>query len=176
MAGTMLGDLHPPLVYLVMATAFLGAFTKWCKPMTTFSKAGLEAYITNPEAESVDGAWIHFPGGRSFLILRAGGSNEKFERVFQNNLKPYKRQSDAGTLPRETSNTIMYKTVAQSVLIDWQGIDNDDGQSVPYNPKVGVEFFEAFPEVYTELFAYATDRATFLQSRLEDTKEELGNS
>lgn len=140
-----------------------------------FDTTGLENYLSNELMENEQGVWVTFPGDRSIHILRAGGSNHKFNRTFQNAVRPLKRKMDNGTLSVTESNELMYKVYARSVVIGWKGI-TDGGKPVPCTESSVVEFFKTFPELFDELMGYAQDRLTFLQEVLVEAKTELGKS
>lgn len=141
-----------------------------------FDQTGLEAYIPNRRLELEDGVWLRFPGDRAICIMRAGGSNAKFARLFQSLIRPYKRQLDAGTLDDETNDQVMHQVYAQAVVKDWEGIKDDKGKPVPYTPSRGEEFFEAFPEVFKEIVEQANKLSNFVENEIEEAKTVMGES
>lgn len=144
---------------------------------TQFDKSGLEGYITDKEVESEIGVWLPpFPGGREFKVLRAGGSNRKFSRAFQQAIKPYRRQLDKGSLDPETSDGLMREMYAKHIVVDWRGINDVDGNPVPCTPENVDAFFKAFPELFSDVVSYATEMATFSQENLEEAKDVLGET
>jgi hypothetical protein len=142
-----------------------------------FDKSGLEGYITDKEIESEVGVWLPpFPGGRQFKVLRAGGSNRKFSRAFQQAIKPYKRQLDKGNLDPDVSDALMREVYSRYIVKDWRGINDVDGNPVPCTPENVAEFFQAFPELFSDVVSYATEMATFSEENLEEAKETLGET
>jgi hypothetical protein len=139
-----------------------------------FDKTGLESYITDQMLEAEMGIWVRFPGGRRFRILRAGGSNRRFSRAFTQALRPHRRAFERGTLDDEVSDQILRDTYARHVVVDWDGINDASGQKVPYSPEAVSAFFEAFPDLFSDLVTIASDIATFSQERIEEAKEAVG--
>ncbi len=143
---------------------------------TQFDTHGLESYIPNRELESVEGVWLRFPGGRAFRCLRAGGSNTKFVRAFQAAIKPYARQIERKTLDPELSDQIMRDVYSRTVVKDWEGIEDADGNDVPYSPETAVEFFKVVPELFNELTDQCANMANFAEAVAEEAKEVLGEA
>lgn len=141
----------------------------------TFSKKGLESYITDQEVESQLGVWLPpFPGDRRFKILRAGGSNTAFARAFQTAIKPHRRAMDKGTLDPKVSEALMVEVYSKHILVDWAGINDENEVPVPFSTANAIAFFTAFPEVFSDIVSYATEVATFAQENLEEAKDVLG--
>lgn len=171
------------LEHLLSVAAWVSIFSKlWCSlsaegALMRFDRSGLEGYITDREVESQVGVWLPpFPGGRRFKVLRAGGANKKFSRAFQQAIKPYRRQLDKGTLDPETSDQIMREVYARHIVVDWDGIKDDTGKTVPCTPENVEAFFAAFPELFSDVVAYASEMATFAEENLEEAKETLGEA
>lgn len=144
--------------------------------MVDFSEEGLDQYLISRDLESVDGVWIAFPNDRQLRVLRAGGSNKAFLRVFQALSKPYKRQLEKGTLDPDESDRVMREVYARTVIMDWRGILDTKGKPVPFNHENCIAFLEKFPEIFNDIVAIASDMATFAERRLEQAKQDLGNS
>lgn len=142
-----------------------------------FDATGLEGYVTDKEVESTVGVWLPpFPGERRFRVLRAGGSNHKFARAFQQAIKPHRRQMDKGTLDTETTDAIMREVYAKHIVIDWEGIKDENGVAVPCTPENVQAFFVAFPEIFGDVISYATEMATFSIENLEEAQDVLGEN
>jgi hypothetical protein len=140
-----------------------------------FDKTGLENYITDQQVESNTGVWLPpFPGDRSLKILRAGGSNKKFSRAFQQAIKPHRRAMERGTLDSDVSDALMRDVYSKHIVVDWRNINDAEGNPVPCTPENVKAFFTALPEIFTEVVAYASEVATFAEENLEEAKETLG--
>ena len=152
----------------------------WCSITTEgalimqFDTTGLEGYITNEDAESNSGVWVPFPGDREFRVLRAGGSNKWFLRAHQAALKPYKRRLDKGNMDSDVLERIARHVYSRHIVKDWRGIKDSDGAKIPFSPDACEAFFEAFPEVFTDIVMITSDMATFANAEIEEAQEELG--
>ena len=141
-----------------------------------FDKTGLESYITDPTLESDKGVWLDFPGDRGFLVYRAGGSNEAYARKFQHLIKPYRRQLDKGTISKEVSDHILRQVYAETIIKDWRGIKDEQGQLVPFTTENCVEFLKAFPELFADIQSLAGELATFNRDNVEEAMEVVGEA
>ena len=140
-----------------------------------FDKTGLENYITDQQVESQTGVWLPpFPGDRQIKILRAGGSNKRFSRAFQQAIKPHRRAMERGTLDSDTSDALMRDVYSKHIVVDWKNINDAEGNPVPCTPENVKAFFVAIPEIFSEVVAYASEIATFAEENLEEAKKTLG--
>lgn len=140
-----------------------------------FSTTGLESYLSNEDLEARTGVWLQFPGGIRIKVLRAGGSNVKYQRVGSAVLKPYSRQISRGTLDVEVTSGLMRDIYSKAVVVDWEGVKDVEGNDVPCTPENVRDFFEAVPELFDEVVEAATRIATFSQEQSDEAGEELGN-
>lgn len=167
------------LEHLLSLAALVSAFYLWCSipkgaPMQ-FDKSGLESYITDKQIEASIGVWLPpFPGDRRIKVLRAGGSNKRFSRAFQTAIKPHRRAMERGTMDQDVSDAIMRDVYAKHVVVDWKNINDAEGNPAPCTPENVAAFFDAFPEIFSEVIAYAGEMATFSEENLEEAKETLG--
>lgn len=140
-----------------------------------FDTTGIESYITDPESEAVKGSWLNFPGGRRFRVKRAGGANKKFTRAFNAATRPYKRQMDAGTMDDDLGDEIMRDLYARTIIMDWEGIKDAEGNDVPFTQDNVKAFFAQFPELFNEVVKLSNDLNTFAEYKVREAEEALGN-
>ena len=140
-----------------------------------FDRTGLESYITD-EANESEGVWLKFPGDRRIKILRAGGANKRYARIFQQAIKPYKRQLDRGSLDADVSDRIMREVYAKTIVVGWMGIHDADGNTVAFSQGNVIEFFTAFPEIFTDVIDCAGEMANFQEHEVAEAAEILGEA
>jgi hypothetical protein len=141
--------------------------------MPEFDLTGLEAYKSDRDAEK-EGIWFVYPNGIKFLMARAGGSNNRYKRMLSKALRPHRRVIDQGRMDPDLSDELLRRVYANTVLLDWEGIKDEKGKSIPYTPQAGEEFFAAIPELFSELIDRATEAQNFVDAEVEEAKEELG--
>ena len=140
-----------------------------------FSTKGLENYVTDEDREAITGVWVPVQE-KKFLILRAGGYNKKYRRVLQALGKPYTHQIQRNNLPDEVARELSRKAYVQSCILDWKGVEDEDGNPVPFSQKACEELFEQLPEVATDVMALCDAIETFQQAEVTEAQDELGNS
>jgi hypothetical protein len=141
-----------------------------------FSKEGLESYVTDSELEATQGVWREYGSGIRIRILRAGGSNKKYERIGSAILKPYQRQISRGTIDSDVTRTLLRELYAKAVVVDWIGVKDIKGNDVPCTSENVEGLFEAVPDLFDEVMTDATTIATFADEEVVSAVEELGNS
>lgn len=140
-----------------------------------FDTTGLEDYITSEMLEQ-EGLWLeNFPGGRAFRVKRAGGSNRQYAKRLTAAIKPY-RNSRTGIegIDPAVQDRIMRHVYAQTVVVDWRGIDDVEGDPVPFSPANVEAFFEAFPEIFRDVMTLAGEATMFSERRVQEAEEALG--
>lgn len=142
--------------------------------MTTFDFSGLETYETDGQRESAEGIWLKFPGGRRIRILRAGGANKNFARTFSRVIKPYRRAMERGTLDPEKSDELMIQVYLESVVLDWEGFTDANGNDIPYSRTAARELFTALPELFNEVVTFASDAAMFQEQQADEAADVVG--
>ena len=136
---------------------------------------GFDLYDRDDELETKEGVDLRFPNKSVITILRAGGSNDKFNRAFSRITKPFQRQLQAGQLDKDTSDKLYAEVYAESVIVGWDGIETPDGEPVPFNKKNVIEFLIAMPEVFVEIRVRADNIETFRRAEIAAEVENLGN-
>jgi hypothetical protein len=114
------------------------------------------------------GIWIDYGPAGSFLIARAGGSNQKFANILQAKTRPYKFQIDNELIDQETGQRLMYEAFAEAVVLDWEGVCDRDGNPIPFSQKNCVKLFEDLPDLFHDLREQASKLANFRQQSLEE--------
>jgi hypothetical protein len=145
-------------------------------------------FKTNPEAETKTGVLLDY-GDFRITIIRAGGANKKFSKLYTERTKPYKRQMDTETLDENVSKDLMIKLYADAVIIDMdvkdnenstenkpvyiQGIFTPEGTILPYVRENVIKFFKDLPELFTDVVSQANLISLF---RAEEQDAEIKNS
>lgn len=136
---------------------------------------GFSDYDTDSDIESVKGVDLKFETGETITVLRAGGANKKYSRTLQKLSRPVKRRIDNGSITMEESEALMIKVFAQSVVIDWAGVVDIDGNEVPCTPLNVEALFTQKRDLFREVQNFASSIESFRKQELEEAAEELGN-
>lgn len=108
----------------------------------------------------------------SVTILRAGKSNKRYAKVLEAVTRPYRRQLELGTLDNDTAEKLFKKVFADSVVLGWEHIQEDDGTEIAFSKEAAVALFEKLPEFYDELQKQANLVSNF---RIDLLEQDAGN-
>lgn len=124
-------------------------------------------FATNKQAE-VDGIWEDMGGGCKVLIARIG--NENYSKTFRKISKPYQNAIRRGTLGNEKAEELLIQAMADSIVLDWQGLE-EDGKVVKYSKEECVRVLKEYKDFRDHINDLAGSIALFkLQADEESEK------
>lgn len=134
------------------------------KPASIFSVFG-----TDREAEE-NGKWFVITDEISFKLRRFKSAHAT--KVRESLEKPYERLRKNGAIPADAMKKVVLQTMANSIIVDWKGVFDVDGNELLFTPEIALDLLEALPEMADELASLAAQMDNF---REEDDSETLGN-
>ena len=126
-----------------------------------------DTFKTSADLEK-NGVWLEVQPGVRFLCARAGGLNKKYQRVFSAIVKPYKRQYDNGTLDPEMADTLLRDVFIKSVLLDWEGVTDKEGQPLEFNENNAQWLLRELPDLYAALQEESAKVSNYLVKEIEE--------
>jgi len=93
-------------------------------------------FSTDSKAEQ-EGVWVDLDKKTAIKVARSG--NPKFQKLFRKLTKPYTRAMRSGTLNDDIAEKILIQCLAETILLDWKGIE-EDGKKVPYSVEKAIEY------------------------------------
>lgn len=118
-----------------------------------------------------EGVWVDCGADLHLKVARLG--NPAYEDALRKAGKPFMRQMRLGTMKIEQMEKLAMKCVADHVLQDWKGLEEDDGTVIPFSSKKALEIFEEYPEFYTIVKDVSGEAELF---RNDEMEEASGNS
>ena len=115
-----------------------------------------------------EGFWHPVSDTIQFLMARAGGSNSNFAKSLEVRTRPHRRKIDNDDMDLDLANKIMIEVFAETVIKDWEGITNEDGEPMPYTKENAVMLLTQLPDLFNELREVAVKQANFRSANLED--------
>lgn len=103
----------------------------------------------------------------SIRIARAGGANSRYTKLMEAATKPYRRQLQNETLDNDIAESITQKVYAQSVILGWENVQDQDGEDMAFNLENCIKLFKDLPDLWTDIQNQATRAALFRQDILE---------
>lgn len=135
---------------------------KTFKTNPDLEKAGiLIQYGTNSHGEAI-----------AFRIARSGASNAAQMRLLDAKLKPYRRQIQADVMDNDVAKQIMLETFVSTVLLGWEGVEDENDQPLPFTKDNAIKLFTDLPDLFQDLQEQSGKLALF---RDEVRQADAGN-
>ena len=106
-------------------------------------------------------------------IARAGGSNQKFNRLLEAKTKPHRRIIETENMDQKLANKLLMEVYSKTVVLGWEGVKDDKGKDIPFTPEACLNLFKDNRDFFDDIQAQATRAALF---RTEVLAVEAGNS
>lgn len=136
-----------------------------------------DEYETNPDAE-VNGVWItDFRPGIDIKLAKLG--NKEHTKFVENLRKPYaKLIRCGGTIPEEKADEIGIKSLAKTILLDWKGVTDKEGNDLPYSVENAEMLLTKMPLVKERItvLAFDKDNILFNAKALEEEGKKSSNA
>jgi hypothetical protein len=128
--------------------------------------------IKTSASKQNDGVWCEHPSGARFLIARA--QNENAEKLTEKLKRPHLKEIRNGTVSTQVLATIGRKVAAETILLGWEGIEDDQGKEWTYSIDHALEILteQEFQDLAGWVLSKANDE-TIYQNELDD--DSLGN-
>lgn len=116
-----------------------------------------------------DGVWLNFgpisdePGApeTKIKIARAGGANSQFDKRRESLLKPYRHQIQHDIFPEEMARKVMHQLFAETVVLDWENVYNDQGVKLDCTVENIMYLFGELPDMFTQIKTNAEQTTLF---------------
>lgn len=138
------------------------------------AKGLYQAFRTNRQMET-EGVILDF-GVARFKVRRAGGSNRRFTTVFNQKTKPHARALAAGTLDEEVAKRLMYETYYDAVVIEWEGVTDEEGNSLKFTQANFIKVMSDLPDLWSRLRDECDNMRNFQDAEVEEAVEKMGES
>ena len=139
----------------------------------------LAKQFSSSKTLSQKGIWVSVDVGRPdgvkprFLIGRMGITNPKWSDSAAQSFRDAKTRIQAGAMSAEESRLRAVTVFANTVLFDWENIEDDDGTPIPYTPEEGIKALSKMDRLYDILLDEAQTDANFMEHYV---KGKVGNS
>jgi hypothetical protein len=107
----------------------------------------------------------------SFELARAGAENKKFGTKLNALMKPYKYAMQKGTMKDEQAERILCQALADTVIVDWEGVTDREGNPLEYSAEAAAKLLLELPSLRQLIQDEASDVANFIAS---ERKERAG--
>ena len=119
---------------------------------------------------SDEAVWLDFDDNISLLIGRAGSVN--YLKAKERLEKPFRKQIDRGKFPAEKRQNMELEAIANSILLDWKGIEQD-GEPFPFTVENAVMAMKKYPAFFSFVVDASIDDDNFEVKRTEAIVKKL---
>lgn len=138
----------------------------------------LRKQFATSKSRAVNGVWFDVDlrdGGKPlrFLLARWGRTNQKWVAMQSRFQRENARKIDANMMTHEDWAELSLKCFCGAVLLDWENVDDERNNPLPYTPEAGYRMMKEFDTLYD----YLLEESQTLQNYQEFvTEEAVGNS
>ena len=124
-----------------------------------------QRFATDASAEE-EGVWVDIGEGAALKIARFG--NKRHEQVLDRLRKPYRNiLRTGGEIPKDRAETIVIEAMAEALLLDWRGLEDDDGKAIAHDKDTAVGLLTDLKDFRNQVAAIAMEAETYRASALE---------
>jgi hypothetical protein len=106
-----------------------------------------------------------------FVVARAGGANKQFASKMQSLMRPHQHAAQSGNLKDQIAEDVMIKVMAESLILDWSGVADRDGEALEFNKENCTQLLTDLPELRDAIWAEANKVANFITSEREESSK-----
>ena len=142
----------------------------------------IDMFESDTDAEK-KGRWLPY-GKCSFLVARAGGTNDAVSKAMTKAMRPHARRFKLGTIDAKEANALALGPFVETVLLGWK-MSSDEAipatattPAVPavlmsYSKENALKLLTDIPDLYAQLMEDAQNIATFAPEDIEDITKKL---
>ena len=136
------------------------------------SKGFSVSKLTGENKEEVEGVWTEYAPGFSVKVARFG--NSKFEKISRRLRRPMlKRLRRGGEFSEDIADEIVMAAAAQTILLDWEGLVDDDEKPIPFSEEKALALFKESRRFYSEVLEISREAALFDEELHEESAKNL---
>lgn len=94
-------------------------------------------------------------------IARAGGANAQYAKRMEARVKPYRRQIQNETMENALIERILKEVYAETVVIGWEGVEDEKGKPIEYSVENCVKLFDDLPDLFRDIQEQSQRAALF---------------
>jgi len=127
--------------------------------------------LKSDKQAEIDGVWTDYAPG--FRVKIARMNNPEFEKALRRIRRPYLRRMRRGEISEDVAEMIMRQAVAETILLGWEGLVDDDDKPIIYSKEKALELLSESREFFNEVFDMSRDAAIFREELQEEAEKNL---
>ncbi len=135
--------------------------------MGTYDKFGTDANLEKTGIE------LDLGESGLFVLARAGGANEQFQKRFEALTKPHRRTIQAGVMDNSIAEGILARVYAECVILRWERVTGPDGQPLEFTVDNAMKLLTDLPDLFKVIQETASEASMY---RAIEREADSGNS
>lgn len=128
----------------------------------------LKKLYKTDEVKETNGTWENLGDGIQVLVARWG--NKNFNRVMEGMMKPHQHSLRNNNLPDDVASEIISKVMAKTILLGWEGIE-EDSVTVVYSQKEALRLLTEYKDFKGRIQGIAQSMEIFKTQEDEETEK-----
>lgn len=138
------------------------------------SKSKMFARFATDESREEEGVWVDFGDGIEVRIRRL---SSKVSRDVRKRLeKPHGEAIRRGGLPEGVAEDILNRQIAEAVIAEWRGVDDEAGNALPCTVENKLRVIKALPEFRDEVLSVSIERDNYKAALNEEAEKNSSTS
>ena len=123
-----------------------------------------------------EGVWVDFEVGIRLKIARA--RNSAYRELMRKLTEPYRKTIRDGGMELEQLEDLLRQVRAKTILLDWENIEDKNGNSIKYSSEQALVFFNDLElrDFYTFVITQSENMENFKKELVEDSEKNLPTS
>lgn len=129
--------------------------------------------FASDSALAVEGIWEDIDEGLKLRVARMNNPRyrEYLRKLSRTKVRVGRRMQ--GGMGIDDMLEMQKKAVAKHILIDWEGLEDANGESIQHSEEKALELFESHPDLYELIIEIANDVDLFREDQRKDAEENL---
>jgi hypothetical protein len=118
----------------------------------------ISTFATDLDLEE-NGVWVDIGDGGMLLIARLG--NPHHQAAIRRISKPHKALIRNKTINEELSDELLLKAMAEAILLDWKGLEDDKGKTIKYSKGAAYDLLRDLRDFRNLVTELANEQVSF---------------
>lgn len=121
--------------------------------------------------KETEGVWIDFEVGIRLKIARA--RNPAFRELMRKLTEPFRKMIREGGMELEQLEDLQRQIRAETILLDWENIEDKAGKTIKYSPEQALEFFKDLElrDFYTFVILQSENMENFKKELVKESEK-----
>lgn len=118
-----------------------------------------------------EGTWVPIQEDLELKLAYLGEDN--FQKRMEVLKRPHKRKIEDGTFPPSEFAKLTGRVIAETIVKDWRGLEDDDGKAIKYTKEKALELFTDpnLEDLRDYVVSFASNRDNFRVDEIEEAEK-----